>query len=140
MCRSRRADRVTTTPAGSRRSCRRQSGVRRLSTSSLRERLPEGYGPLLAEELGVADRRVSITRRPSADEFRVVVIGAGVSGLLAAIELERANIPFIVIEKDETVGGTWWENSYPGCGVDTPTHLYSLSFAQRPDWSRYFAK
>ena len=38
------------------------------------------------------------------------------------------------------MGGTWLENTYPGAGVDTPTHLYSLSFAQQPDWSRYFAK
>ena len=114
--------------------------VAQLLEISLGESLPEGYGPLLAEELGVADRRVTIESPPSAEDFRVVVIGAGVSGLLAAIELERAHIAFTVIEKDETVGGTWWENSYPGCGVDTPTHLYSLSFAQRPDWSRYFAK
>ena len=107
---------------------------------SLGEQLPDGYGPLLAEELGVADRRVSIPRPSSVDDFHVVVIGAGVSGLLAAIELQRSGVPFTVLEKDETVGGTWWENTYPGCGVDTPTHLYSLSFAQRAEWSRYFAK
>jgi 4-hydroxyacetophenone monooxygenase len=107
---------------------------------SLGERLPEGYGSLLAEELGLADRHVHVPNPPLGDEFRVVVIGAGVSGLLAAIELRRAGVAFTVIEKDETVGGTWLENTYPGCGVDTPTHLYSLSFAQRADWSRYFAK
>jgi 4-hydroxyacetophenone monooxygenase len=114
--------------------------VLRLLEISLGENLPAGYGPLLAEELGIADRRVAIAPPRSADGFRVAVIGAGISGLLAATELTRANIPFTIIEKDETVGGTWWENSYPGCGVDTPTHLYSFSFAQRPDWSRYFAK
>jgi 4-hydroxyacetophenone monooxygenase len=105
---------------------------------SLCERLPDGYGPLLAEELGVHDRHVEIPA--AADHLTVLVIGAGVSGLLAAIELQRAGVAYTVVEKDESVGGTWYENTYPGCGVDTPTHLYSLSFAQRPDWSRYFAK
>jgi 4-hydroxyacetophenone monooxygenase len=107
---------------------------------SLGERLPDGYGPLLAEELGIGSRRVEFAGPPAADEFNVVVIGAGVSGLLAAIELQRAGIAYTVLEKDDHAGGTWYENAYPGCGVDTPTHLYSLSFAQRPDWPRYFAK
>jgi 4-hydroxyacetophenone monooxygenase len=70
----------------------------------------------------------------------VLVIGTGFSGLLAAIKLKQAGIAYTVIEKNDDVGGTWLENTYPGCGVDTPTHLYSLSFAQRADWSRYFAK
>jgi len=107
---------------------------------SLGESLPEGYGPLLAEEMGLIDRQVEIPNPPSAETLEVLVIGAGVSGLLAAIQLQHAGIAFTVIEKDQTVGGTWYENTYPGCGVDTPTHLYSLSFAQRSDWPRYFAK
>lgn len=102
--------------------------------------LPPGYGPLLAEELGLVDRRVELPDPPSSDDFRVLVIGSGFSGLLAAIWLKHAGIPYTVLEKNESVGGTWYENCYPGCGVDTPTHLYSLSFAQKPDWSRYFAK
>jgi len=114
--------------------------VAEMLETSLGERLPEGCGPLLAEELGILDRHVEIPDPPSGAEFHVLVIGAGVSGLLAAIELRRAGISFTVLEKDDTVGGTWYENHYPGCGVDTPTHLYSLSFAQDPDWSRYFAQ
>jgi 4-hydroxyacetophenone monooxygenase len=107
---------------------------------SLQTALPEGMGPMLAEELGTLDRDVEIDRQPAVDEFHVIVIGAGFSGILASIQLAKAGVPHTVIEKDETVGGTWYENTYPGCGVDTPTHLYSLSFAQRPTWSRYFAK
>jgi 4-hydroxyacetophenone monooxygenase len=103
-------------------------------------RLPDGYGPLLAEELGLTDRFVEITDPPARDHFQVLVIGAGFSGLLAAIQLEHAGIAHTVIEKDPGVGGTWLENTYPGCGVDTPTHLYSLSFAQQSEWTRYFAK
>ncbi len=102
--------------------------------------LPEGFGPLLAEELGVESRDVEIPDAPPADEFSVLVIGTGFSGLLSAIKLQEAGIAYTVIEKNEGVGGTWHENEYPGCGVDTPTHLYSLSFAQSADWSRYFAK
>jgi 4-hydroxyacetophenone monooxygenase len=108
--------------------------------TSLGEKLPPAYGPLLAEEMGLLDRHVQIADPPSSEVMDVLVIGAGVSGLLAAIELQRAGIAFTVVEKDVAIGGTWYENTYPGAGVDTPTHLYSLSFAQRSDWSRYFAK
>lgn len=107
---------------------------------SMQTTLPDGYGPMLAEELGTLDRDVEIAPAAGTTDFHVVVIGAGFSGILAAIQLGKAGVRHTVIEKDETVGGTWWENTYPGCGVDTPTHLYSLSFAQRSDWNRYFAK
>ncbi len=60
------------------------------------------------------------------------------AGLCAAIRLQGAGIPYVVIEKNAEVGGTWYENRYPGAGVDTPNHIYSYSFAKH-DWSRYFA-
>ncbi len=72
--------------------------------------------------------------------FHVVVIGAGVSGMCAAIRLQQAGIPFTIIEKNATVSGTWFENSYPGCGVDTPNHFYSYSFEPNHNWSHFFAK
>jgi 4-hydroxyacetophenone monooxygenase len=72
-------------------------------------------------------------------DFRVVVIGAGMSGLLAAHRLQQAGVPFVVVEKDSEVGGTWWENTYPGCRVDNPNHNYSYSFAQRHDWPLHFS-
>lgn len=107
---------------------------------SLGERLPEDSGPMLAEELGILRRDVTLPAGARTDDLHVIVIGAGFSGILAAIQLARAGIAHTVLEKNDTAGGTWWENTYPGCGVDTPTHLYSLSFAQRAGWSRYFAK
>jgi 4-hydroxyacetophenone monooxygenase len=107
---------------------------------SLAAALPDGYGPMLAEELRITDRDVEFDTAPSPAQLHVAVIGAGFSGMLAAIQLGRAGIAHTVLEKDPMVGGTWYENVYPGAGVDTPTHLYSLSFAQRADWSRYFAK
>ncbi len=74
------------------------------------------------------------------DAFHVIIIGAGVSGMCAAIRLQQAGIPFTIIEKNPTVGGTWYENSYPGCGVDTPNHFYSYSFEPNHNWSHFFAK
>lgn len=70
--------------------------------------------------------------------FKVLIIGAGVSGLCAAIRLKEAGVAYTIVEKNETVGGTWLENRYPGCGVDVPSHLYSFSFAPN-DWRLYFA-
>jgi 4-hydroxyacetophenone monooxygenase len=102
--------------------------------------LPGGIGPLLAEELGVAERDVVIVDPPPAEDFRVLIIGGGFAGLCAGIKLRKAGIAFTIVEKNDSVGGTWLENTYPGCGVDTPSHLYSFSFAQRPDWPRYFAR
>lgn len=62
-------------------------------------------------------------------DFSVIVIGAGMGGLNAAIQLKRAGIPFSVIEKNDGVGGTWYENRYPGARVDTPSRLYTHVFA-----------
>src|SRR4051812_12916100 len=70
----------------------------------------------------------------------VVVVGAGFSGLAMAHRLLReGSTDFVVLEKAEEVGGTWRDNSYPGCRCDVPSHLYSLSFALNPDWSSTFS-
>jgi cation diffusion facilitator CzcD-associated flavoprotein CzcO len=71
---------------------------------------------------------------------RVAVIGAGMSGILAAIELARAGFDDVVIyEKADRLGGTWRENTYPGLSCDVPSHFYSYSFAFNPEWSRRYA-
>ncbi|MGE0707616.1 MAG: SDR family NAD(P)-dependent oxidoreductase [Planctomycetota bacterium] len=70
----------------------------------------------------------------------VAIVGAGFSGMAAAIALRRAGIgDFVVLEKAATFGGTWRENTYPGCACDVPAHLYSFSFAPNAGWSRVFA-
>jgi cyclohexanone monooxygenase len=70
----------------------------------------------------------------------VLVIGAGISGVGAAIRLLREGITdFVVLEKAAALGGTWRDNVYPGCACDVPSALYSYSFAQKPDWSQAFA-
>ena len=102
------------------------------------------YLPLLEEELSYRgeDRRAPDWSKdaiaPGVD-FRVVIVGAGMSGLLAAHRLRQAGVPFIIVEKNDDVGGTWFENVYPGCRVDNPNHTYSYSFAQRHDWPLHFS-
>jgi 4-hydroxyacetophenone monooxygenase len=109
--------------------------VRMLSVS-MGEPVPDVYGPMIADELGLGPDWPAPERVP--DDFKVLVIGAGISGLAAGIRLQEAGIPFTILEKAEEVGGTWRVNRYPGAGVDTPSALYSFSFAQQ-DWTQYFA-
>src|SRR5712691_2003960 len=101
------------------------------------EKVPTEYDQIIAAELLLEENDV-IEKLPVPDGFEVLIIGAGVSGLCAAIRLQQAGIPFTILEKNATVGGIWRDNRYPGAEVDTPNHLYSYSFAPY-DWSMYFA-
>jgi cation diffusion facilitator CzcD-associated flavoprotein CzcO len=75
-----------------------------------------------------------------AETLEVLIVGAGFSGLAMAIRCRQAGIgPMRVIEKAEDIGGTWRENTYPGAACDVPSHLYSLSFAPKADWTRMYA-
>ena len=65
------------------------------------------------------------------------IIGAGMSGILAAIRLQEAGYGFTVFEKADRLGGTWRENTYPGIACDVPSHIYSYSFALNPEWSHF---
>ena len=70
----------------------------------------------------------------------VVIVGSGFGGLGMAIKLkESGNDNFVILEKDNEVGGTWRDNSYPGCACDVQSHMYSFSFAGKPDWSKRYA-
>jgi cation diffusion facilitator CzcD-associated flavoprotein CzcO len=73
------------------------------------------------------------------ERSRVAIIGAGFSGLGMAIRLRQEGIDdFVVLERAGEVGGTWRDNTYPGCQCDIPSALYSFSFAPNPDWSRFY--
>ena len=101
------------------------------------EPVPREYGPMIAAEVGLdEDAPIRVTEVP--DDFEALIIGAGVAGICAAFYLQRAGIPFTIIEKEAEVGGTWRDNRYPGAGVDVPNHLYAFTFAPN-DWSMYFA-
>ena len=70
----------------------------------------------------------------------MAIVGSGFAGLGMAIRLREAGIDdFVVLEKADDVGGTWRDNSYPGCACDVPSHLYSFSFAPNPEWTSTFS-
>jgi cation diffusion facilitator CzcD-associated flavoprotein CzcO len=76
---------------------------------------------------------------PASDD-PIVIIGSGFSGLCMAIALRKAGYRhFVILEKSADLGGTWRDNTYPGCACDVPSHMYSFSFELNPGWSRMFA-
>ena len=80
-----------------------------------------------------------MTQAPES-EHQVVILGAGMSGLCMAVQLKKAGLHnFVILEKSAGLGGTWWDNRYPGAQVDVPAPLYSFSFAPNPHWRRRFA-
>ena len=79
--------------------------------------------------------------KPTLRQPSVVIIGAGMTGILMAIRCKQAGIKdVIVLEKTHKVGGTWRENTYPGVACDVPAHMYTYSFEPNPNWSNFFAK
>jgi 4-hydroxyacetophenone monooxygenase len=104
----------------------------------------EQYMDMAHEELALTgdDERSAHWRKEDVApdrEFLVVVVGAGMSGIVAAYRLEQAGVPYVVIDKNDDVGGTWLDNTYPGCRVDIPNHYYSYSFAPRDDWPFFYS-
>ena len=109
-------------------------------TICMGEEVPDEFGPMFAEDM----KAMAEGGRPhevveGAGDLAVAIIGAGVSGIAAAVELQAIGIRPVIFEKNPDVGGTWFDNHYPGCGVDTPSHVYSFSFHQHR-WSTYFGK
>ncbi len=114
---------------------------------STAEPVPEDYTAMLMEETGFTNRDEQWLKPlqehlagERVENFNVIVVGAGMSGICIAAKLKDAGIPFTIIDKNAAVGGTWYENTYPDCGVDTPNHFYSYSFERNPNWSGYFSK
>ncbi|TDG14208.1 FAD-binding protein [Seongchinamella unica] len=120
--------------------------IHRMMNFLVAQEVPPEYLPMMLEEMeldGVDQRtdawgpEVPVARR---EAHEVLIIGGGMSGLLAAIRLQEAGIPYVLIEKNASVGGTWFENRYPGARVDVSNHLYSYSFEPAHHWSQYFAQ
>jgi 4-hydroxyacetophenone monooxygenase len=109
------------------------------------EPVPDEYVDMMLEELdldGSDPRRVdwsAVSDQAKAD-LPVVIIGAGMSGLLAGIRLTEAGVPFTIIEKNAGAGGTWFENRYPGARVDVGNHFYCYSFEPSDHWSEFFSR
>ena len=111
--------------------------------SCLGEPVSAEYSPLMREELGFISRDEGLTIPSASPDSRstpdVIIVGAGVSGIALGAQLGRLGVRYTIVEKNPEVGGTWWDNRYPGCGVDTPNHAYSFSHGTRPRWTRYFS-
>ncbi len=105
-------------------------------TVAMTEHVPQEYGDIIAAGMEFDEAENEADTVIPADKS-AIVIGGGVSGICAGIELQKLGVPYILFEKNEDFGGTWFENKYPGCGVDTPSLTYT--FSCRPnDWSMYF--
>jgi 4-hydroxyacetophenone monooxygenase len=111
--------------------------LRRMLSICMAEEIPPEYERVMREEMGLV-----LPEPPEplhANDFRVAIIGAGISGIIAAVRLRELGVPFVMLERNQEVGGVWLTNTYPGAGVDTPSYLYSFSFFPR-HWSTHFGK
>ncbi|MDB4029855.1 NAD(P)/FAD-dependent oxidoreductase [Gammaproteobacteria bacterium] len=104
----------------------------------------EDYVPMMLDEINLRPAKpIKNTAAPNKrdiKDFSALIIGAGMSGILMGIKLAERGIPFKIYEKNKSVGGTWAENTYPGCRVDIPNHFYSYSFEENHQWSQYFSQ
>jgi 4-hydroxyacetophenone monooxygenase len=115
----------------------------KMMRSCLGENVAPEYAPLMREEMGFVAREARWGRRPSnqaLSQQHVLIVGAGVCAIALAVTLGHLGIPYTIVEKNAELGGTWYVNRYPGCGVDTPNHSYSYSFGSRNAWTRYFCQ
>ncbi|HEX2817388.1 MAG TPA: NAD(P)/FAD-dependent oxidoreductase, partial [Phenylobacterium sp.] len=107
--------------------------------------IPETYADFLIDELAISgvsskDPQFEQPRlKAAARQLKTLVIGAGMSGLLAGIRLSQAGVPFEIVESNADVGGTWLVNTYPGCRVDNSNHMYSYSFEPNHAWPQHFS-
>jgi len=90
---------------------------------------------LLFQNLGQKWKKVN-----KRDDFNVIIVGSGIGGICLGKKLRDLGVRFTILEKQQNLGGTWYENRYPGCACDIPSHLYSFSFFQNPWWSRAFSR
>jgi len=113
----------------------------RMMRWSVGDAVPPSYVPMMELYMGFAKATPDVlspaTRTTS--QFTVAIIGAGISGLLASLELREAGIRNFVVDRNPDVGGTWFENSYPGAGVDIPSFLYSFKTFPRA-WATHYPK
>jgi len=115
----------------------------RMMCATLGENVAPEYAPLMREEMGFVPRDARWTKRPPDErlvQHQVLIVGAGVCAIALGVALDRLGVPYTIVEKNDELGGTWYVNRYPGCGVDTPNHSYSFSFGERNPWTRYFAQ
>src|SRR5512140_1501871 len=107
--------------------------------------IPETYADFLIDELAISGKSSKDPQfeqprlKEAARKLKVLVVGAGMSGLLTGIRLSQAGVQFEIVEKNPDVGGTWLVNTYPGCRVDNSNHMYSYSFEPNHAWPQHFS-
>jgi len=107
--------------------------------------IPDRYTPFLAEELQLdgVDAKAPVWDAPGlkakAAALHVVIVGAGMSGIALGVRLQQAGVSFTIIESNPDAGGTWLLNTYPGCRVDNPNHMYSYSFEPNHAFPQYYS-
>ncbi|KAJ5772312.1 hypothetical protein N7520_002841 [Penicillium odoratum] len=98
----------------------------------------------LSGEWRQSEQPASVVENRSVDEsrrLRVIVIGAGISGIFSCIRFIQKvpNLDLCIYDKNPDIGGTWYENKYPGCACDIPAHTYQASFEPNKEWSSFYA-
>lgn len=112
---------------------------RRLLPLALGSEVDDEFVPLLFEQGGFRLARPTLPQRvPIPESTNVVIIGAGIAGIIAALAAAEAGVDYEIIDRNDEVGGTWLTTTYPGIGVDTPSAYYSLSREVNPEWTSYY--
>ncbi len=112
---------------------------RQMSELAVGMQLPEmSLEPAFQHAGFTTDTRVQEPLRVPPADFKVLVVGAGMMGINAAVKLQQAGFDFTVVEKLDAVGGNWLENTYPSAAVDTPSRVYSFSFEPNASWTKYY--
>lgn len=114
---------------------------KRMSRLLLGQDLPEMSVDVAFQHAGfTTDTRVRKAVDVPPADFKVLVVGAGMMGINAAIKLQQAGFDFTVLEAMDTVGGNWLTNTYPGAAVDTPSRIYSFSFEPNASWTQFYPR
>jgi len=117
--------------------------ILKMMRACLGENVAPEYAALVREEMAFVPREVRWRKRPpdaALARQHVLIVGAGVCAIALGVALGHLDIPYTIVEKNAELGGTWYINRYPGCGVDTPNHSYSYSFGSPHAWTRYFCQ
>ena len=98
------------------------------------------YVPMMLGDLNITTHTSKPNFLAAKSNLEVLIVGAGMSGILAAIKLAEIGIKYKIYEKNNDLGGTWYENQYPGSRVDIANHFYSYSFEENHQWSEHFSR
>lgn len=104
------------------------------------EEVSSDYVPMMLGDLNITTHTSKPNFLATKSNLEVLIIGAGMSGILAAIKLSEIGIKYKIYEKNNDLGGTWYENQYPGSRVDIANHFYSYSFEENHQWSEHFSR